>query len=209
MSGVTGILGVLALILAVSTLFIATFLGRKRAIEESGYRVAETPARGIELVTRRLFDQDPGEIYVREEIDGQSWLIRINSVGDDLGCTMVLFPFARNDWPEIILTRNTTNVPEMLRTLTGGFISLLDPISDSEAGALADAGWEAHRERGMEAPKQLTNWLYGLTRLSGANRLVGIAVCGPYLVAWADSGQINALLKVGAKLPARLRDTTP
>lgn len=206
MSGVTGILGGLALILAIATLFIATVLGKKRAIEEAGYQPVETPDQGIELVTRRLFDQDPREVYRRNEIDGQSWLVRINAVSDDLGCSVVVYPFAQNEWPEVALTRNATNAPEMLRTLAGGFISLLDPIPEADAAAIASTGWKALGERGKKVPKPLADWLYGLTRLPGARRLVGIAICGPYLVAWTDSVRVNALLKVATKLPASLRD---
>lgn len=195
MSNVTVILATLALVLAVATLFIAAMMHRKRAIEEAGYRRVDVADDRIAATARTIFGREPSEVYARDERDGESWLLFLRTA--DKGrpnCVMLVRSFKGKEWPSLALVK------------TGGKAD--DFIAGMQAMDLADlkGDWRVYREAGRDLPAPLAAWLPRLVQQGGLNRLHGIALRGPYLMAWTDPRRINVLIAAGAKLAARMAE---
>jgi hypothetical protein len=206
MNDVTTILLGLALVLAVATLFIATALARKRAIEEWGYRRIDATGDGVAAAVRTVFGREPVEVYAREERNGESRLALVGPAKNDpADCVVRVRALTRGHWPNVALLRAGGKLADKHRRKTEDFITGLEAMGDADFGV----NWVGYRERGRDVSAPLAAWLSGLIGKPRMDRVLGVAVCGPFLIAWADRRHVNSLLAAGKSLSASLSEAPP
>lgn len=203
MTSVTGILASLALVLAIATLLIAAVLHRKRAMEEAGYRRVDTADDRIADAARAVSGCEPLEAYARDEHGGESWLLFLRTSGNGRpDCGMLIRSFANEDWPNLALVKEADKGSKTGRGNGHDFTAGMQPVDLAELSG----GWRVYQEAGHDLSAPLASWLSKLIQQDGLNRLHGIALRGPYLMAWTSPRRINALISAGAKLSARVTE---
>jgi hypothetical protein len=195
MDDITGIVSALAVILLGLALFMAVALRRKRTIEAGGYIKVEHADEVIGKLTRKLFEVTAAEVYRREDTNGQSWLVFVDTGSSEgSGCVMLVYQVGHDDWPAVVAIRSGRRIPKIFRWLSGGLFKWAEPMTETEASGFAGTGWFVYKEPNKNVPEDLKRRLCEAARGPHAAELFGIALIDSYFAIWCDTEQVTSLL---------------
>ena len=156
MDSLVGIASALALIGLGLFVMVGILLRRRRIIETYGYEEDERENIDLNKLCLRLFDHAAEEINVREEPDGQSWLVHMDVGGsDDPGCVMLVYPIAGLNCPAMAIVQSGRQIPKIFRRLTGGVFSWAEPLEEAQTQGLDGTGWFAYVEPNATVPSSV------------------------------------------------------
>ena len=118
---------------------------------------------------------------------------------DDPNLTLLLFELPQAVESEIAVFHTKANLPRLLRRVTGGFFSRLQPVGDPAFANFAGNGWALYGTEGQVEEPGMARALCQATQMPESPFLIAVAVSGRYLGVWGSRFFLRHLLAAGPK----------